>query len=101
METRSTKFYPKQIHSQRKNDLPDGELEPSDTDSMLQDTLTSLVPAKCSEKPYQIDVHPDKMGAQRVTPMDDYEAVRKSNSDPTPLSNLHRFGFIYSEVWIA
>ena len=32
-------------------------------------------------KQYQIDVHPDKMRAQRVTLMDIYEAVRKSNID--------------------
>ena len=32
-------------------------------------------------KQYQIDVHPDKMRAHRVTLMDVYEAVRKSNID--------------------
>lgn len=32
-------------------------------------------------KQYQIDVHPDKLRAHRVTLMDVYEAVRKSNID--------------------
>jgi Cu(I)/Ag(I) efflux system membrane protein CusA/SilA len=32
-------------------------------------------------KQYQIDLHPDKMRAQRVTIMDVYEAVKKSNID--------------------
>ncbi|MEZ0275087.1 MAG: efflux RND transporter permease subunit, partial [Roseimicrobium sp.] len=32
-------------------------------------------------KQYQIDVHPDKMRAHRVTLLDVYEAVRKSNID--------------------
>ncbi|MFM9994353.1 MAG: efflux RND transporter permease subunit, partial [Phycisphaerales bacterium] len=32
-------------------------------------------------KQYQIDLHPDKMRAHRVTPMEVYEAVRRSNID--------------------